>query len=119
MENKRSSAKGAAIGWAFGIGVVLVLGWWFFLRTPRREQTAQPKPPATNLVDRARATNLLHWLNTNAIPPTNLATKPVTPPPTNRAVTNRFPIARTNLLTVRTAAPPIFRASTNLVAVAP
>jgi lipoprotein-anchoring transpeptidase ErfK/SrfK len=115
--NKRTPAKGAAVGWAFCIVVVLVLGWWLLGRAPRDAKRGESKP-MTNRIDVAHATNLLHWLNTNFLAPTNLATKPVTMQPTNRVATNRFPIALTNPMTLRTAMPPLFKPTTNVVAAA-
>jgi lipoprotein-anchoring transpeptidase ErfK/SrfK len=118
MGRKRTSAKGALIAGAFGIVVLSTVAWWFWETSKARKQAAAPSPIATNRFDTLRATNLLNWIETNFVAQTNLATKPVTPPPiTNRVVTNRFPVATTNLLTVRTATVP-FKPSTN-VAVAP
>jgi lipoprotein-anchoring transpeptidase ErfK/SrfK len=117
MGRKRTSAKGAAIGWAFGILVVSTVAWWLWQTSKARKKSEVSTLPLTNRLNVAQATNLLNWLNTNFVAQTNVATKPIAPPPTNRVVTNRFPVATTNLLTVRTATVP-FKASTN-IAVAP
>jgi lipoprotein-anchoring transpeptidase ErfK/SrfK len=98
----------------------LFCGWlaWHVWHAPK---TAALPNASANRIDVAKATNLLHWLNTNTIATsTNLVTKPVIPsPPTNRIVENhRFPLPTTNIVTVRTAAPPLFKPPTN-VATAP
>ena len=117
MGSKRSSAKGAALGLALCVAFAALAGWWVW-KNGQAPPAAKPTA-STNTLDLARATNLLHWLNTNFVVETNLATKPVTPPPTtNRVVTNRFPVATTNLLTVKTSPAP-FRAPTNVVVVPP
>ena len=117
MGSKRSAAKGAALGLALCIAFTALAGWWVW----KNGQTTPPGKPSasTNSLDIARATNVLNWLNTNFLAPTNLATQPTTPPPqTNRVVTNRFPVATTNLLTVRTSTAP-FTAPTSVPTVAP
>ncbi len=118
MRKKRTTAKGAATSWWLAVIVIASLMAWLVWRTFRTPRTATVanQPTVTNRLDVARATNLLNWVNTNAVvPATNLATKPVVlPPPTNRTVANRFPTATTNLVTVRTAAPPLFKPSTNV-----
>src|SRR3954471_19869862 len=117
MRKKRSSAKGAATTWWLAVLVVASLIGWLLWRGFHRPPAANLpyQSVVTNRLDVARATNLLHWVNTNTLPPaTNVATKPVVPPPpTNRIATSRFPTATTNLVTVRTAAPPLFKASNN------
>jgi lipoprotein-anchoring transpeptidase ErfK/SrfK len=118
---KKRSAKGAAIWWLVAVVVASFFAWllWKTSHAPNTAPLpAQPKPAVTNTLDIARATNLLHWLKTNVISSTNVATKPSIPPPTNRVAPKQFPIVTTNLLTIRTAAPPLFKASTN-VAIAP
>src|ERR1043165_8938455 len=121
MGRKRSSAKGAAtVWWLVALVVALFCGWlaWHVWHAPK--SAALPNA-STNRIDAAKAPNLLGWLNTNTMAPgTNLATKPVIPPPpTNRIVENhRFPLPTTNIVTVRTAAPPLFKPPTN-VATAP
>jgi lipoprotein-anchoring transpeptidase ErfK/SrfK len=115
MGNKRSSAKGAAVGWGLAfVVVVYFVGWWFWSDWRKKTVPQKPAAPFTNTLDIARATNLLHWLNTNFVATTNASSKPIAAPPGIRTVTNHFPIATSNLVTVRTAAPPLFRTSTNL-----
>lgn len=131
MGRKRTTAKGAAIGWAFGLIVLSTIAWWFW-QTSKEPTKSAASGSATNRLDVSRATNLLNWLSTNFVAQTNVATTPVAPPPTNRVVTNRLPVSTTNLLTVRTAtvpfnpstnapvaAPPMVKPSTNIANVAP
>ena len=113
MGNKQSSAKGAAIGWGLVVVVAYFLGWWFWSDWRKKSANQKPVAPFTNKLDVAHATNLLHWLNTNFVATTNVATKPVVASQTNRLPTNHFPVARTNLVTARMAAPPSIRVSTN------
>jgi lipoprotein-anchoring transpeptidase ErfK/SrfK len=119
MGRKRSSAKGAAIGWLLGIVVVLFLGWWLWSHLHKPQRQGARKTIVTNRLDVTKATNLLHWLNTNIIAQTNPATKPTVLPPANRTQTNRLPQPITNLVNVPTAPPPAFQASTNAGIVPP
>jgi lipoprotein-anchoring transpeptidase ErfK/SrfK len=117
MGRKRSSAKGAAtVWWLAAVAIALVCVWVVWRVSHAPKTAALPNAP-TNILNVAKATNLLHWLNTNTIAPaTNIATKPVVPPPpTNRIQANHhLPVPSTNLVTIRTAAPPLFKPPTNV-----
>jgi len=117
MGKARRKGRGSTLGWSLAAIALLALIGWILWKHAMPQKNGAGASAGTNRFDVSRATNLLHWLNTNlTVRGTTVpATNPVIIPPTNRAApkTNLFSpppppptVAKTNPPFTPTDVPP-------------